>query len=188
MTIVSLNLNALAAPIVTGLGVCVVEALELTPAGAPTRQCLLVPSSQITHDNCDCGGQVALAIQQVYGSDSFPTPGPINNWQKCGPHYDVVQGIVSVTRCVPGMTEQAAGVWSPPDCADLLEAAIQIDYDRVAVRQALTCCLSALAAPAIPAIAAWQLGPTNYLNEEGQCSGTETTFLFGLRRCGCPGL
>src|SRR5262245_8659026 len=84
------------AAIVTGIGPCIVDALDHTPSGAPTRQCLLVPSQVIAWDNCDCGGQVALAIRQVYGSKVFPTLAPADTWVKCGPNYWVADVLVSV--------------------------------------------------------------------------------------------
>ena len=115
------------ASIVTGVGACIVEALDQTPAGAPCRQCLLVPTSQIVWDNCgpcptDCDGQVAQAIRAVYGSDTFPAASNSLNWahRPCTPRYWVAEVVVSVTRCLPAINE--SGI--PPTCDAELAAAL----------------------------------------------------------------
>lgn len=177
---VTINLTASPAAIVTGIGVCVVDALEQTPAGAPDRQCLLVPTFQIPWDNCDCGGQVALAIQQVYGSDTFPVPFA-KTWQPCGPHWSVTQAIVSVTRCVPAIDDQG----NPPPCPDELAAAITLENDRTAVRQALACCLRELKTALPPLIGDWAMLPSITVGESGACAGVETVFLFSTPPCLC---
>ena len=173
--------------IVTGLGGCVFDALAQTPAGAPCRQCMLLPTQQIRWDNCgafegNCDGQVAFAIREVYGSDTFPTPAAQKTWSKCGPRYAVARVVVSVTRCVPGMDEWA----NAPSCAAELAAAIILENDRTAVRQGLACCLNS-AAHATPALLSeWLISPSVTVGELGQCAGSETEFLVGVRTCVCP--
>ncbi|MFZ0789744.1 MAG: hypothetical protein WAM94_08990 [Chromatiaceae bacterium] len=181
--IVSLTLPHFAA-IVTGVGTCIVDALDQTPAGAPDRQCLLLPTGMIPWDNCDCGGQVALAIRRTYAADTFPTEAPWTAWRACGPKYQVAEVIVSVTRCVTGLDQ--AG--QPPPCATALAEAIRLENDRTATRQAIACCLNAYrkAMPPTHRVTAWLLGPSVTVGELGGCAGVETTFLVGVGVCACP--
>lgn len=177
---ITINLSQSFAPVVTGVGVCVVDGLGQTPAGAPGRQCLLLPTQTIPWDNCDCGGQVALAIQTVYGSTRFPTPADATrDWSPCGPPWQVAQVMVSVVRCVPTMDDQG----QPPTCAAELAAALILEADRTAVRQALACCLTGLKDAGV--IGGWALNPSTTVGELGGCAGVETTFLIALRSCLC---
>lgn len=177
---VTINLSQGFAPIVTGIGACVIEGLDQTPAGAPGRQCLLLPTQSIPWDNCDCDGQVAFAIQSVYGSDRFPVPADATkDWSPCGPRWQVAQVVVSIVRCVPTMDEQG----HPPSCPAELTAALILEDDRTAVRQALACCLDDLKTAST--IGAWALNPTVTVGELGGCAGVETTFLVGVRSCLC---
>jgi len=168
------------ASIVTGVGVCILEGLAQTPAGAPTRQCLLVPTQIIPWDNCDCGGQYAAAIQQVYDSD---TPPQIltTSFVKCAPHWTIAQVMFSVTR--------GDDQGHPPPCDAELAAAIILENDRTVVRQALRCCLGdlAVAAPNVPPrIGFFSIGPSVTVGELGGCAGVETTALIGVRTgCAC---
>ena len=171
-------------PIVTGIGACIVEALDQTPAGAPDRQCLLLPTAVIPWDDCDCGGQVALAIRQVFGSNTFPAPAVPNDWHKCGPRFWVADVLVSVTRCITPMNEQG----TPPGCDVALGEAIRLENDRTAVRQAIACCLEQIrdARPPLFPLQAWRLDSSVTLGEQGACAGIETTFLMGVAACACP--
>jgi hypothetical protein len=176
--------------VVTGVGNCVIEALEQTPAGAPCRQCLLLPTQAIPWDNCGpcvpsaaCShpGQVALAIREVYGSERFPQP--LNaSWRKCNHRYEIVRAVVSVTRCVPAMAQDGA----PPTCSAELAAAVTLENDRTAVRQAIACCLSAanLANPSW--VSEWVIGGSTTVGELGGCAGVETEFFVGVQSCLCP--
>ena len=186
-SLVTIDLTSSPAAIVTGIGACIVAALEQTPAGAPCRQCLLIPSFTIPWDGCDCTsggctvpGQVAQAITSVYSSEVFPAEFG-QTWRQCGPHYDVVNVTVSVTRCVPVLNEQGV----PPSCADELAAAITLENDRTAVRQALACCLFQLGNPTPYRIRGWRIGPSVTVGESGGCAGSETTYQFSLPACGC---
>jgi hypothetical protein len=177
---VTIDLTASPAAVVTGIGQCVVDALEQTPAGAPTRQCLLLPTFTIPWDNCDCGGQIAQAITQVYNAESFPQPFT-GNWKRRGPHRLIVQVTLQVVRCVPSMDDQG----SPPSCASSLAAAITLENDRTAVRQALACCLSDLAAALPPTLLEYNIGPSVTVGELGGCAGIETVYLLSFRSCLC---
>lgn len=166
------------AAIVTGVGACVVDGLSQTPAGAPARQCLLVPAQSIPWDDCDCSGQVALAIRGVYGADSFPAAVG-TTWAKCSPRYWVARVLVSVVRCVPSMGQDGV----PPSCALELAAALTLENDRTAVRQAIACCLG----DSYPyPVGAWSIGESVTVGELGGCAGTETEFLVAVRSCPCP--
>ncbi len=174
--------------VVTGVGNCVIGALEQTPAGAPCRQCLLLPTQTIPWDNCggtdpgECCGQVALAILDVYGSDQFPRPLTGASWRKCNHRYEVVHARVSVTRCVPCIGEQA----QIPECSAELAAAVTLENDRTATRQAIACCLTSanLARPAL--VSEWVIGPSVTVGESGCCAGVETEFWVGTQSCLCP--
>lgn len=189
--IINLTLPNFAA-IVSGLGQCVVEGLEQTPAGAPCRRCFLLPTQSIPMDNCgpclSCdgttggtGGQVALAIQQVFSSDVFPQPVGKSWVAGCGPRLWVAQVLVSVTRCVPTMGEDG----EPPSCAAELAAAITLENDRSAVRQALACCLYALHAGRPPVVTDFMIGPSVTVGESGGCAGVETVVYIGALACTC---
>jgi hypothetical protein len=169
--------------IVTGVGECIYDALGQTPAGAPTRYCKLVPSSTIPWDNCDCGGQLALAITQVYGAATFPQPFTGGTWADCKPRWWVAQVLVSVTRCHAAIDDQGR----PPSCDAVFADAVILEHDRQAVRQAIACCLSEVFDNQQPTLGAWALGPSLTLPELGGCGGSETTFWIGVNACVCPG-
>ena len=178
------------ASIVTGVGACIVDALDQTPAGAPCRQCLLLPTSQIPWDNCgpceeECNGQVALAITNVYGSDKFPVAANGMNWahQRCTPRYTVASVLVSVTRCLPTMGEDGV----PPSCEAELAAALTLENDRIAVRQAIACCLDQIHTATPARLGAWTLNPTVTYPELGGCGGISTEFLIGVQGNPCCG-
>lgn len=176
--------------VVTGVGACVIEALEQTPAGAPCRQCKLVPTSTVAWDDCgcpdgsgpaNCAGQVAVAIQRVYGSTSFPGE-TIQTMRKCNHRYEIAQAIVSVTRCLPNMSDAGA----PPTCAAELAAAVTLEQDRTAVRQAIACCLAEANRVTPWWVSEWSVGASQTYPESGGCGGSETVFYVGVQSCLCP--
>lgn len=173
------------AAIVTGVGACIVDALDQTPAGAPERQCLLLPTAVIPWDGCDCGGQVALAIRRVYGAQIFPqeTANP-TDWHRCGPRLWVADVLVSVTRCVTGIDQNGV----PPPCDVALAEAITLENDRTATRQAIACCLQQMreTRPPVLGVQSWILGASATVGEQGACAGVETSFLVGVAACACP--
>jgi len=162
--------------------------LGQTPAGAPCRQCLLLPTQTIPWDNCgpcdnaSCNGQIALAIREVYGSGQFPQPLNGASWRKCQHRYEIVRATVSVTRCVPTMDSKGR----PPTCAAELAAAVTLENDRTAVRQAIACCLSAANLATPYWVSEWMLGGSVTVGELGGCSGVETEFFVGVQSCLCP--
>jgi hypothetical protein len=173
--------------VVTGVGSCVIGALEQTPAGAPCRQCTLYPSSQIPWDNCGpcteaCEGQVALAITGVYGSDQFPRPLNGASWRKCSHRYEIVRFIVQVTRCLPGADDEG----NAPGCDLELAAAVRLENDRTATRQAIACCLASANQSTPALVSEWVIGETTTLPESGNCGGILTEVLVGVQSCLCP--
>jgi hypothetical protein len=168
------------AGIVTGIGVCVIDALEQTPAGAPTVRCVRVPTPLIPGDSCDGGGQYAAANQTVYGSDSFPQPF-VGSWAKCSPRWWVARVLISVVRCVPTLDESGF----PPFCAAELVAALTLENDRTATRQAVACCLQELREQQRGL--SWAIDQSITVGELGGCAGVETTVLLGVTACPCPG-
>lgn len=182
MTTVLINLAASPAAIVTGIGQCVIDALDQTPARAPCRQCLLVPSATIPWDGCACDcdhpGQFAQAITYVGATDNLALGEYAGNWKHCPPANGLIRVLLSVVRCVPVMNEQAV----PPACADELAAAITLENDRTAVRQALACCIDALLPPTsyVSGVRAFNLGPTLTVGESGGCAGIEMTYTLAF--------
>lgn len=174
--------------VITGVGSCVIGALDQTPAGAPCRQCTLVPTSQFAWDNCcescDVPGTVQLAIRGVYGSEAFPQPFT-GTWGKprCGPRYQVVRAAVSVTRCLPALDQSG----NAPSCTDELTAAVTLENDRTAIRQGIACCLSYAQSQTPALVSAWSMGETTTLPESGGCGGIEMEFLVAVQACVCPG-
>ena len=83
---------------------------------------------------------------------------------------------MSVTRCVPTMDDQGI----PPPCPDELAAAVTLENDRTAVRQALVCCLTELKTSLPPRIGPWAVQPSITVGESGACAGVETVFLFSV--------
>ncbi len=77
------------------------------------------------------------------------------------------------------MDEQAI----PPTCAAEQAAAITLENDRTAVRQALACCLTDLKTAGV--IFHWSLGPSDTVGELGGCAGVETPYWFSTKSCLC---
>jgi hypothetical protein len=84
---------------------------------------------------------------------------------------------------------------APPDCAAELAAAVILENDRTAVRQAIACCLAAVNAdpgnpPSIPPgaslVSEWSIGGSVTVGELGGCAGVETEFFVGVQSCLCP--
>ena len=166
-----------AAAIVTGVGQCIVEELEATPqsGGVPTnmRLCLLVPGN-VAWDGCDCG-QLALTIMRQYPTQSFPIDASdIPLIGNCGPFGQVVEVLVSLMRCVPGLDQ--AG--KPPKCDKLLSAALVQQGDAFAVRNGVLCCLREL--KRTYTIQKYTVGAATFVGPEGNCGGVELIFRFEL--------
>lgn len=169
-----------AAVIVTGVGMCVVDKLEITPesGGVPPnmRICLLVPGN-IAWDSCDCG-QFAQTFQTDYPTLTFPADASeqvLGAGGGCNERPIVYQVLASITRCVPGMTGNPP---QPPSCAKLQAAAAIMAADAWVLRSAIECCLSDLQDNNV--IEKFTVGRVNYVGPEGNCAGVELTYKFEL--------
>lgn len=174
------------APIVTGVGQCVVNALSASWGGLDPafRACLLLPTAQIPWDGCSCAGQFAQAIPSRGASAKFPTYDSGTNWHACGPPLDVATVVTSLSRCVPTMDDQG----NPPTCDASFAAALQVEADRETIRQALACCLNALAAPraaGLLQVTAWNVGPSVLVGELSGCVAIETPYSIAIGSCLC---
>lgn len=172
--------------IVTGLGQCACDALEV--AGRPVCRCCPAVPGSITWDDCGCvcedgsNGQLAAAVTRIYPSDTFPQPATESGLQsKCGAKLLVAEIKIEVTRCVPTM--DAAG--TPPACDDLRTAAMDWNSDAAAVRQAVGCCLRSLYDQG--RIKNFAIGQTLAKPEQGGCAGSELTVLTAINNCNCLG-
>lgn len=166
------------APIVTGVGAAVRDALAETPNGIPERVCLLVPGD-IADDECDCG-QLALTIQRRYGSYTFPVEATTDE-AAAGCPPPILVGVVTLrlVRCVP--VPDDAG--NPPSCEAQLAAAVGQDIDVATIRRALVCHLSALAED--ERILHYTVGASVSSGPGGGCAGSDTTITIGVPNCGC---
>jgi hypothetical protein len=166
--------------VVTGVGMCVVEALETTPeSGGITpkmRVCLLVPGN-IAWDACDCG-QFAQAFQRDYPTLSFPADASeqiLGAGGGCNSRPIAYQVIASIVRCVPGMTGTPP---QPPTCAKLLDAAYIQAADAYVLRTSIECCLEAMQTEQL--IEKFVVGNVTYVGPEGNCAGVELIYRFEL--------
>lgn len=168
------------APVVTGVGAAILEALEDTPNGVPDgfRACLLVPGA-IAADGCDCG-QLALSIARIFPSVNFPTEAIVDESAAgCPPHILAATITVSLFRCAPTVDDSL----DPPTCNALLATAIGWDADVAAIRRALACHLAEVADQ--DRIVGYVIGATTPVGPEGACVGADTTITVGINSCGC---
>ena len=174
---VNLSLSSIA--IVTGVAVCVTEALAETEGGLPKRICPLVPGA-IAWDNCECG-QFAQTIVSITPTSVFPQPA-VEDQKRCGAPMLLVTVIASMTRCVPGPDENNAR--NPfPSCESLFAAARILEEDRHAVRNAIRCCLLDFAHQY--RIHHFNVGASNSVGPEGMCAGSEVTYTFTINAPCC---
>lgn len=139
-------------------------------------------------DNCcqECGqtnhGQLTVHIQDVFPTDTFPTPSAFIF--PCAPAVLVAQLVVTVARCTPSPDEQG----NPPSPEDLSANAELLATDLYAAYIGLTCCLTQQAVPGKSkrrvqiANAGITATPT-----EGGCAGIELRAYVEVgARCACP--
>lgn len=172
-----MTLGALtAAVIVTGVGQCILDELESMPesGGVPSnmRVCLLVPGN-IAWDACECG-QLAQSIQLDYHSVRFPVDSSQEQIESCAQPI-AYQVVASLLRCVPGMTGNPP---RPPTCAKLLDAALVLEADAFALRNAVECCLLSLRDTYV--ITDFRVGQVVRVGPDGNCAGAELTYWFQL--------
>lgn len=166
------------APVVTGIGLAISDALATTPEGRPERVCLLVPGS-IAADECDCG-QLALTIQRKYGSDNFPVEATRDeSVPGCPPPILCAVVTISLLRCVPNPDDNGTS----PTCMALQAAAVGQDIDDATIRRTLYCHLAGLEDASV--IVGYTVGATTATGPEGGCGGSDTTITIGVNNCGC---
>ncbi|MCW6003863.1 hypothetical protein K1W54_04600 [Micromonospora sp. CPCC 205371] len=166
------------APIVTGIGAAVRDALADTPEGIPERVCLLVPGA-IAADACDCG-QLALSITRIFQSATFPLEATTDQAAAgCPPPVLAATVTVSLFRCAPTVDDDL----DPPSCDALLASAVGWDTDVAAIRRALACKLGELADQ--DRIIGYVIGATLPVGPDGACLGADTTITIGINNCGC---
>jgi hypothetical protein len=166
------------APIVTGIGAAVRDALADTPDGIPGRVCLLVPGA-IAADACDCG-QLALSIARVFPSNGLPGEAIVDESAGgCPPPILAATITVSLFRCAPTVDDDL----DPPSCDALLASAVAWDTDVAVIRRALACRLAELAHQDV--IVGYVIGATTPVGPDGACLGADTTITIGINNCGC---
>lgn len=166
------------APVVTGIGLAIADALAETPAGRPERVCLLVPGA-IAADECDCG-QLALTIVRKYGSDNFPVEANRDeSIPGCPPPILCAVVTISLLRCVPNPDDEG----NAPSCDALQAAAATQDVDDATIRAALYCRLAALAQA--ETIVGYMVGATTATGPDGGCGGSDTTITIGVDNRWC---
>ena len=162
--------------IVTGAGQAVVNELDELGAGVD-RVCLLVPGG-IAWDECDCG-QLAQTVTNVVASNNFPTPAGDAPQTPCGPNQIIVSVTLSLVRCVHVSHDNG----DPPECADLLNDALQLERDRFTVRRELRCYLRNLYDQNL--LTGFSIGNATSVGPEGACAGVEVSYSFGIVNNGC---
>jgi len=170
-----------AAVVVTGVGLCITNALadEPTSGGVPKRVCLLVPGN-IAWDACDCDGQLALTIQRIYPTRTFPTDA--SNEQLTGGCLGrplAVQALASLVRCVPSLRAGSTSGVVIPSCDALYDAALRQQGDAFALRRGVECCLDDMKRYQ-RLIFDFRVGGTSFVGPEGGCGGVELPFTFQL--------
>jgi len=168
------------AVIVTGVGQCVINSLNITPesGGVPTgmRQCLLVPGIEIAADSCKCG-QFAQAITRIQPTLTYPADASNNVIQGgCGDRSMMAIVNATIFRCVPGLT--SAG--NPPTCESLYQAALIQAGDEYAMRRGIECCLADMKSSRPQRIIDYRVAGTDFIGPEGNCSGVSITYSFQL--------
>lgn len=152
---------------------CNATALGSTAAGAPERRCIYT-GSELAWDACDCG-TLSVHVPRTYLSETFPDiklRPPFKG--DCQIPFTVVEYVITILRCVPGMGPNAA----PPACSELnLAAATDLD-DRQAVLFGTRCCLAARM---------HMIGEQLAVGEQGQCAGSELHVFVPFSNCvACP--
>lgn len=159
--------------LVTGVGL----ALTNTTNGAPERQCVM-PGAEIAWDDCDCGGQLGVAIPRRYPSNSFPNEAVVI--RDCENAIIVAQLIMNLARCAPSSSDDG----SPPSCQDLMEAARRQEQDAYIVRATAQCILEGLERTSD--LSNFNITEHVTVGPSGGCYATELKINVGFYiNCGC---
>jgi hypothetical protein len=174
-------------PAVTQLADCICDAM----ASIDLALCTCCPSIGPLVGDCDCScagegsGLLRISPGVMGPSRTFPqivTADPQFD-RACPPPYLVLPVNVEISRCVPTIDT----VGTPQDqCQPGALASVLAWYtDATVLRQALTCCLQAMARPTsgAPLVARWSLGTTTPVVPQGACAGSLTVAYIGLTNC-----
>jgi hypothetical protein len=174
---------------VTGIGACVADGLEVDSLGGrPCRICLAVAGSIVADDcGCTCGdnddrnGQLAVTVTRIFPSATlWGTAVDDGRQSRCGVPFLVAEIHVQVHRCVHTLQEGGAA----PTCDQLLADAVIWHSDAAAVRKAVGCCVRAMRTA--KTIKDFALGETVPLGEEGGCTGSDLRVYVAIANCICP--
>lgn len=163
--------------VVTGVGQCVVDELDGSLGGVPSRVCLVVPG-EIAWDGCDCG-MFAQTITGDVPSNTFPAPAVDIRTGPCGPNLLVYSVTAQLLRCIPTLDDNG----NPPTCDALLAAAQVTEDDRTRLRTAVTCCLREMHTAV--EIYNFAVGATTSVGPQGLCGGVQITYQFALGNVCC---
>jgi hypothetical protein len=166
-------------PFLAALLDCVYQQVDHVAPLAIARKCL-VPGD-IAWDNCECG-QLVLTEDNRFGSRTLGSEDP-NYEAECGEPVLNVSCTISLTRCVPGVSDNG----DPPTCDALQIAALQLLKDKNDIRRALMCCLDAAYRANNPAqMLGYYIGGQATTGPTGNCAGSDTIFVLGfVNPCEC---
>lgn len=146
---------------------------ELTDV--PGRACV-VPGA-IAWDDCNCdGGQLAISLNRIFASDSFPTEITVPISGGCDAAYLVGEITVQVIRCAP----QPQGEALSPTCTVLDTTAQLIMADALTIFNAVECELRD--EYDANEIADYIVRQSVIVGPEGGCVGSELFTQIGLLR------
>ncbi len=143
----------------------------------PARACI-VPG-EVAWEECDCDGQLTLALQRLYASDEFPrASGPSGGTYPCDAAWLVCENIVTLIRCAP----LPQGSETHVDCNVLDDVGKSIIQDAVVLYSTITCTLASL--KDAQDIMDYNVSDGLVLGPEGGCVGTQVIFSFSMHRLG----
>lgn len=131
---------------------------------------------QIAWDDCDCGGQLAVAVPRVYLAETFPeeSEGPVG--VRCQAPYEVAEYTVSIIRCAPQPKGQALA----PVASELDTAAGLLLQDIAETTTAVSRLLCTLHED--EEISDYLVTPAEAAGPEGACVGFTLRVLISLER------
>lgn len=165
---------------------CAFLGLESTPAGAPGRACIVPGQEPAFYECCD-SGQLTLNMLRTFETNQFPSisvagGGPVGSFvtaNACGLPWSVVEYLLTIVRCVPGIQDSGGGRVRYPSCESLSDSARKTFKDQEVIRRSLKCCLSELD----KRVNAWAMGEAFSIGPEGNCAGTGIRVFVGFMNC-----
>lgn len=183
---------------------CVCSGLGRLPAdvpglaGCPCR--VFVSPGVPAADGCDSSctplpagqypGQLTVHVVRAYSStrQAFPrletnSPDSVRDLRNCqGPPTTAVELMVTLYRCVPGMSNEGC----PPAPEVLTASAMQTNADLMAIQSAVLCCYAATDTTR-PRGRRFVLGQAAVVGPQGDCVGVQTAVTLALDDClPCP--